>query len=110
MLLTLIACSTNPEPTYLEPIGRVTGQVVDMDGAGIAHAQVEVDGIVVEADIDGNFTVDGVSPGDHLVSFEADAHSNWLRFVGNPHSLCVCDDLALAGSDRRCDADRPPCA
>ena len=48
--------------------------------------------------------------GAQLVSFEADAHSNWLRFVGKPHSLCVCDDLALAGSDRRCDADRPPCA
>ena len=79
MLLTLIACSTNPESNNLEPIGRVTGQVVDMDGAGIAHAQVEVDGIVVEADIDGNFTVDGVSPGDHLVSFEADGYADGFK-------------------------------
>lgn len=79
MLLTLIACSTTPESANLAPIGRVTGQVVDMSGAGIAHAQVEVDGLVVEADIDGNFTVDGVTPGDHLVSFEADGYADGFK-------------------------------
>ena len=47
--------------------------------------------------------------GAQLVSFEADAKSNWLRFVGNPASQCACDALALAGSDRHCDDSSPPC-
>ncbi|KAH8059901.1 calcium dependent phosphoinositide phospholipase C [Aureococcus anophagefferens] len=43
--------------------------------------------------------------GAQLVSFEADAKSNWLRFVGNPASQCACDALALAGPTATDDAE-----
>jgi hypothetical protein len=79
MLIALIACSTPQDTAELTPVGRVTGQVLDVTGAPVANAEIEVDGIVVEADIDGNFTVDGVSPGDHLVSFEADGYADGFK-------------------------------
>ena len=79
MLIALIACSTTQEIQELDAIGRVTGQVTDLSGAGIAHAMVTLDGLTVEADIDGNFTVDGVSPGDHLVGFEADGFADGFK-------------------------------
>ena len=50
--------------------------------------------------------------GAQLVSFEANAKHGWAKFLGQaqPNQICACDELALAGSDRKCDGDRPPCA
>lgn len=48
--------------------------------------------------------------GAQLVSFEADAGEGWRRFTGEDAGpLCACALPALAGSDRRCDDDAPPC-
>ncbi len=79
MLLALIACSAPSDIQPIDPIGRITGEVVDITGAPISGAEIEVDGILVVSDLSGSFVVDGVTPGDHVVSFEAEGFASGYK-------------------------------
>jgi len=71
ILFALVACNTTTnESIYAEdPIGRITGQVTGMDGEGIDGVEVSADGMTALTGPDGWYTLDGVEPGQSVVSF-----------------------------------------
>ncbi len=68
-LLALVACNTTtPESIYADdPIGRVTGQVTDLEGQPLEGINVAVGNLHAETDASGWYTIDGVEPASTLV-------------------------------------------
>ncbi|HJN76637.1 MAG TPA: carboxypeptidase-like regulatory domain-containing protein [Myxococcota bacterium] len=71
ILFALVACNTTTnESIYADdPMGRITGQVADLDGQGLEGVEVSADGLTALTGPDGWYTLDGVSPGQSVVSF-----------------------------------------
>lgn len=81
-LLALVACKTNTsDPLNAEdPIGRITGQVTNVDGEALPGVQVEVAGMSALTDASGFYTVDGVTPAEELVvSFEEEGFARGYK-------------------------------
>jgi hypothetical protein len=70
-LLMLAACNVqNPAATDVydgDPMGRIAGNVVDVDGQPLAGIQVSVDGLTAITDGEGFYTLEAVAPGNNLV-------------------------------------------
>lgn len=71
ILFALVACNTTTNDSIYadDPIGRVTGQVLDMDGDGLEGVEVSTSGLVALTGPDGWYTIDGIEPGTNVVSF-----------------------------------------
>lgn len=81
-LLALVACKTNTsDPLNAEdPIGRITGQVTDVDGTPLDGVEVEVAGMVGITDANGFYVVDGVTPAEELViSFQEEGFARGYK-------------------------------
>ncbi|MCP4806601.1 MAG: hypothetical protein GY913_29425 [Proteobacteria bacterium] len=70
-LLFALACNTTTsESIYADdPIGRIAGEVTDMNGDGLEGVTVSADGITAVTGPDGWYVIDGVEPGATVVNF-----------------------------------------
>ncbi|MED5370022.1 MAG: carboxypeptidase-like regulatory domain-containing protein [Myxococcota bacterium] len=68
-LLALAACQTNTNgPANAEdPIGRISGHVVDVDGTALEGVTVTVGDLSVDTDANGFYMLEGVSPAAEMV-------------------------------------------
>ena len=70
-LLFLAACNVqtnnNTDLYDGDPMGRISGTVVDMDGNALEGIQVSVDNLVAVTDANGFYTLETVTPGNNLV-------------------------------------------
>ena len=97
--LMLVACNHPDANTTMDPIGRVVGTVIGTDGAPIDGVLVEADGLVAQTDAEGHYQIDGVRPGDSVVTFERSGFADGFQKVTLLGWETVGADAVLAGID-----------
>ncbi len=97
--LLLIACTTSPDATPLDPMGRIVGTVVGTDGNPIEGVLVEADGLAASTDIDGHYQLDGIEPGSTVVAFERSGFADGFQRVNLSGWETVGADAVLADID-----------
>ena len=84
LIMPLIACKADVAEVeeVHDPIGRISGVVINEDGAALPDVLVEVGGITTHTNTNGSYTLEGVSPADDiLVKFSSEGTTETYRQI-----------------------------
>ena len=84
LIMPLIACKADIVEVQEEhaPIGRISGVVINEDGAALPDVLVEVGDITTHTNTNGSYTLEGVAPADDiLVKFSSEGTTETYRQI-----------------------------